>query len=425
MATGNKRTRRGLALGSLLLLLVGVGVEGGLRYVASSTQLYFVHPPGMVNRFELLPGMVPGVQGPSLFKINEQGLRGEPSRRETNEVRVLTIGGSTTECLYLDEAETWTFLLQEKIGTTKEGRRVWVGNAGKAGLNSRDNIVEVKYLLPQLPRIDVILVMVGVNDLSIHLAQGIKYTPEPSWEKRGVEAQHLHRAFSRIPGGIHTQEDAADSWATWYKRLALYQALSRAKSAVNWKLMALDLRHYEGGWEYKGLRAKRQEAAPHRQALPNLRRQLEDYAINLNVLIDVGHRHGAQVVLMTQPSLWRKGLEPEGQKLLWFGGVGNFLHERGKPYYSVEALEAAMAQYNQRLLSVCADRKIPCIDLAGHIPSDAMYFYDDVHFTEQGARKVSEVISTYLSTNPSLLSVNLQEEGWGIGRFNDQPAGTS
>ena len=425
MATVKNRKLRGLVLGFLILPVFGFGVEGGLRYVVPPNQLYFVHPPGKVNRFEMLPGMVPGVEGPSLFKINAQGFRGEGFRKETNEYRILVIGGSTTECLYLDETETWTFLLQERIGTTKEGRRVGVVNAGKAGMNSRDNIVEVKYLLPQLPRIDVILVMVGVNDLSIHLAQGTEYTPEPSWDKLGVKENHIHRAFSRIPGRIHQQSNATASGAIWYEKLALFQAFSRAKSTVNWILMALELRHYDGGWEYKRLREKRQEAVPHLQELPTLHRQLEDYAKNLNFLIDVGHRHGAQVVLMTQPSLWRKSLESNAQKLLWFGGVGNFLHERGKPYYSVKALEVAMAQYNQRLLSVCADRKIRCIDLAGQIPSETMYFYDDVHFTEQGARKVSEAISTYLSTNPSILSVNLKKEGLGIGRFKDQPVGTS
>jgi hypothetical protein len=98
---------------------------------------------------------------------------------------------------------------------------------------------------------------------------------------------------------------------------------------------------------------------------------------------------------MTQPAMWKPGLSEELKSLLWFGGVGDIWSQSGKPYYySVDALANGMKQYNDVLLRVCRQRGIECIDLA-FLEKDTTIFYDDVHFNQRGARKVSSFLASY------------------------------
>ena len=85
----------------------------------------------------------------SCFVINRDGMRRNPLP-DTGFYKILTIGGSTTECLYLDETEAWPRILQQLLG----GEQVWVGNIGKSGLNTKHHIIQVEHLIHQYPGID-------------------------------------------------------------------------------------------------------------------------------------------------------------------------------------------------------------------------------------------------------------------------------
>jgi hypothetical protein len=72
----------------------------------------------------------------------------------------------------------------------------------------------------------------------------------------------------------------------------------------------------------------------------------------------------------------------------------------------VAALAEGMNLYNQRLLRVCRDRSLECVDLEQALPKEARIFYDDAHFTEAGARLVAKVFAQYLrSTAPFLKEI--------------------
>ncbi len=115
-----------LVIGSFLLSLFTLALilEVAFRWEVPSSPWFFVHPPGKVARYQPLPGSMPGMEGESIFKINFQGVRGNALTEEKKQYRILSIGGSTTECNYLDERETWSALLQENLGRTKDGREV-------------------------------------------------------------------------------------------------------------------------------------------------------------------------------------------------------------------------------------------------------------------------------------------------------------
>ena len=103
-----------LALGLVLAL---VAAEAVLRVGGSRLDGYYVWWPNLRKVFHPEPGVMAGVEGEKIFAINSLGLRGdEPSSDDT--FRVLALGGSTTECLFLDQEEAWPQRLQTlgKIG---------------------------------------------------------------------------------------------------------------------------------------------------------------------------------------------------------------------------------------------------------------------------------------------------------------------
>lgn len=59
-----------------------------------------------------------------------------------------------------------------------------------------------------------------------------------------------------------------------------------------------------------------------------------------------------------------------------------------------------MAQFNARVLKVCRDRRLECIDLDRYVPRTLESFYDDVHFNESGSRLVAEIVAQHLERMP-------------------------
>ena len=105
------------------------------------------------------------------------------------------------------------------------------------------------------------------------------------------------------------------------------------------------------------------------------------------------------MILLTQPVLWKPDLSEDLKRLLWNGGVGDYVSEDVNEYYAVEPLAEAMDMYNTTLLRICEERQIECVDLASALPKDTTVFYDDFHFNESGAEKVAELVVQYLLQN--------------------------
>jgi lysophospholipase L1-like esterase len=372
--TPPRPTKRALLASSAILMSCLPGVILGevlLRGLARDE--FYVWPPNLRYELHPTPEIMPGVSGVSRFEVNAHGLRGDDFSHRDQDVRLLALGGSTTECLYLDEPEAWPHLLERRLNAERKG--VWVGNAAKSGLNTWHHRVHAEKLLAQYPRIDLVLVLAGVNDLSQRLALDRAYAPPPAEEV-------MDRAFEQKPYRFMP--------GPFYKRTALWQGLKKIDRRLRTEGMSQD----PSGRIYVTWRRHRREAKVVREDVPDLGPALEDYAANLRAIAETAARHEARVVFLTQPALWREDLPEDLQNLLWMGGVGRFQEESGHDYYSAGALASAMAVYNRTLLETC--QEIPgalCVDLAASIPRDATAFYDDVHFNEAGSRRVARVVA--------------------------------
>src|SRR6516164_4342452 len=119
----------GIAVASMIGALVLA--ELVLRVTLPEANGWYVWPPDLDTRFELSASVFPGVASDPRLHVNSLGLRG--SETPSGPVRrVIALGGSTTECLYLDQEKTWPALVERGWNERDATRRTWIGNAGRS-----------------------------------------------------------------------------------------------------------------------------------------------------------------------------------------------------------------------------------------------------------------------------------------------------
>jgi lysophospholipase L1-like esterase len=170
--------------------------------------------------FRPSPGIMPGVEGESRYITNSEGIRGQELTPDFT-YRILSVGGSTTECLYLDQDEAWPQLLQSGLNEGRRAHKVRVGNVGRSGLNSRDHIVQLRHLLEQYRNIDAVVLFVGVNDMASRLRQDANY--DPDFMRRADAERRL------LPGNFSIFTDESVSF---YKKTALWRLLQGARASA-------------------------------------------------------------------------------------------------------------------------------------------------------------------------------------------------
>ncbi len=371
---------------SLLSLLLSLGlVEAGLRVYLPPADKYFVRHPNIHSIFKPYPGVMPGISGESHFITNTDGIRGA-AMPVGEYYRILTFGGSTTECLYLDQSEAWPQLVQDRLNRPDPKLPVWVGNVGKSGNTSREHILQFQHLLAQYPSLDTALLLVGGNDLNLRLARGDGYTPDYLAD-RGMLPLLQRNAFRVLP--------RYNPNAPYYEQTGSWRLLDALQPASAPAPLVPDFEVEDSAGKVYNKRRLERKNAPVVTELPDLTSGLDEYSRNLNQIIDLAQAHRVRLILLTQPSMYRPNLSQAEQDLLWFGWSSG-----RKFYYSVEAMAQGIALYNQKLLEVCRQRQVECLDLAAALPKDATIFYDDLHFNENGAAQVAQVIADYLLSRP-------------------------
>ena len=342
---------------------------------------HYVWPPGLRVDFAPTDAATPGVSGRGRFRTNRLGLRSDEPFVDTGRV-VYVLGGSTAADLYLDQEEAWVHLVQEGLNRRPGQPRTWVGNLARPSLASVHHLIHLERLLPELPRANLLVALVGVNDLQLALKSSYLDVATPE--------THLALAFALRPptgeagDGLATVRAARLVWRTWQQtRLGFVQT-----------------RTTEG---YAQLRECRQAAPAENlvEALPDLGPALAEYRRNLEALIAGARSYGAPMLLLTQPTLWAAEMGPAERARLLAGGLGPIktwcAHRR---YYSPRALAEGMRAFNDVLRRVCRQPDVPCRDLAASVPARDEFFYDDMHLSEAGARLVAELVTGWILELP-------------------------
>lgn len=321
--------------------------------------------PGIRKVFRPDPRWIHGIRGSSLYTTNAQGIRGPELPTDEEIERILCIGGSTTECTYLDDSETWPSLLMQIVNQSPGGQAVWVGNLGISGYSTIEHLELVQHS-PLLDTARLLIFQTGVNDFLKVLNGTLEIGPRPLW-RRSVLVETALAAYRRsvLTRTFHALED---------ERGASLEARRAAR------------RRSEGS-----------------DRLPDLTSGAREYGQRIASIAAVCRQRQIRCLFLSQPVLWREGLSPAALSSLWLG-----VNQRGI-YLPAEELRRGVDLFNGQLFDRCERLGLQCLSLDTMSGVEA-YFYDDCHFTEAGARRVAEMVGDYLlSHSPWTADLTLLE----------------
>ena len=151
------------------VIIIVFAFELILQIIPSGESRPALWPPVQQALLQPDPGFMPGVNGASTFTGNNVGLRGPILQDDGKLYKIVTVGGSTTESLYLDDSKEWPHLVMEGLNASQSAIPVWVGNGGQSGRNAVDHLVLMR-TLPVVTQADLTIFLVGLNDLQPTLA---------------------------------------------------------------------------------------------------------------------------------------------------------------------------------------------------------------------------------------------------------------
>jgi hypothetical protein len=289
---------------------------------------------------------------------NALGFRGpDPPRDFSRRLTLVTIGGSTTECLFLSDGKTWTDVLARRLAVTWPD--AWVNNAGLDGQSSYGHLILLRDFVVSLrPRVAVFLI--GVND---------------------VAREDL----------TTYDQSLAPNWTRWQKAAVFLEDHSEVVSLAH-NLLRMSRTSYRG-FGHSEVDLTRLTVLEHDATLTAITLAQQDepvrrYAERLNAIVELCRRNGIEPVFTTQPALYGDAIDPvTGVDLatIQVQGAAN-----GRLWWRV------LERYNDAMRRVATDHRVLLVDAAVEMPKDSSLYYDFVHFTNDGATRLGGLVADHL-----------------------------
>ena len=352
---GTNRTRRGvLSVIAINLALLAAGIV--------ALELVFGNwlEPNRMNRLNLLrdvtltyatAGLYDGAPDRITYTRDRYGFRGPypgPSA-----IDILTIGGSATDQRYIADGQTWQDVLA--AGLSRPGRPVSVVNAGVDGQSTIGHLRNFEWWFPYVPglRPRFVLYYVGVNDFLVRAAND-ELVAAASW--------------------LTTLRDSSALYAMAVKARGLYRARVSAglgHARVDFSRTA---------W------TRQPTLGDHAAVLQPLEPQ---YRERLGLLMAHTTAMGATPICVTQASRYYRD---DGGAI---AGVAQSIPYGDRFVNGVDFFQIMIA-LDATLFQVCRDAGGVTLDAARQVAWTDADFYDFLHNTPAGARKLGEYLNANL-----------------------------
>jgi len=347
---------------------------------------YYCWPP--YTRFHLPLDPAVFVRGDRLvrFEVNRLGERGAaPPRRWEGIYRVLVAGGSAAECYYLDQASSWPGALQHELSMPSNCRQLGVrgahvGNIARSLVPCRAIRRQLEQLLPQLPRNDVALLMVGASDLVTWLENG---TPERiedgGFSLDSIIGLHPELRFGWKPGSLALRRAASSLYRAWVRPIDHRETSGKRLSAN---------------------RAMRAGAKRMLTVIADPTPMLLRYEKDLRSVIRILREHSTRVVVI--PQMWiEKDFTPEEARQMWMFAAGKPYKQQVDAYYAHGLIWPLLKRIYEISERVAREEGVESLDLQQRVPRDLEHYYDDMHHTPKGCQLVAQLIAEHLvNTSP-------------------------
>lgn len=284
--------------------------------------------------------------GIMLYRRDHNGFRGP--YEHPSKIDVLAMGGSTTNERYMAEEKTWVGVLRGNLRAA--GRPLTVVNAGVEGHSTVGHLKSFDLWFPLVPglRPRFVVAYIGLNDVVLEKAEYYDaMRPDNFW--RTVRYVFLNNS-------------------AFYHAFRVVRGWFRARSAQLAHALALP----------QGTVWVEADPKPEpRDHVGEYRERLATYADRVRRLAERIRGLGATPVFVTQPRGDYR--VRDGRVLL------------PRPEETVARRNyVRLALFNEVTMNVCREVKAVCLDLARAIEFGEGDFYDRVHTTPRGSRKIGE-----------------------------------
>ena len=286
----------------------------------------------------------------SKYVRDKHGLRGY--YKDVSKIDILTIGGSTTNEIFVSEGETWSDQLRAAF--RKSGRDLVVVNAGVDGQSTIGHLKNFDLWFPKIPNLGAryILVYIGINDHGVmvtgyHGKQDDMEAPRRKIKRYILNNSVLYTLFRNLRG-------------IWRAKKANLIHNSKNYDGTNWQLP-----EKQPSMDETVLRLG--------PALPEYKKRLQKLIKRINTF-------GAIPIIVTQH---------RGEYRIRDGKVWGRLLEDGSidtgAYDVLSVLSVAT-------MATCNKAGAVCIDLANELFFVDGDHYDGLHTTPIGSKKIGQYL---------------------------------
>lgn len=297
------------------------------------------------------------------FRTDNNGFIRPTNIHADPDFRIVFLGGSTTECLYVDEElrfPYYTGIILEK----KSGLRVNSYNSGVSGNNSmHSNDILLNKVIPLHP--DYVILYHNINDITILLIQG------------GYWNDHFNRSliYKTLLQKDSTKDFSIHSKLKAVKDLICPNLYGAIKSSFGDKKLA-DRDEWE---EFRG-----------KKITINKKFILSEFRKSLNTFINICRVHEIVPILMTQASRLKKEPDQKIKEVIF-----HLKRDFGIEYDQFREIHCDM---NETIRRVALDNKVMLVDLEKEIPKEKSHMYDVGHYNNEGSKAVAEIVAGKLKS---------------------------
>lgn len=302
----------------------------------------------------------PAMDSVMTYSTNNVGFRGDSLAmpKPADETRIFIIGGSTTQCLYIDDSVSVERVLQNSLREKIPGRNIKVYSAAKSGDATAEHLAMLSQRIIHMQP-DMVIIFSGINDLRKSIQ---KY-----------DHMHLGAVRQYSPKYIFL---AATNYQLGRRLYYLFKRPDEEELRESIPLTT----------NYRELFRIQQET-PESDSIPYINAQ--PYSLNLKSIAGICAANDVTLVFVPNQSTWDSKTDTSMRTRHW-------LLTCGKVRYKEEYLSAGLAIFNDTMRAIAVRKNIPVFDLPAVLPASGEYFYDDCHFNKNGSVAAGKMLAGFI-----------------------------
>jgi lysophospholipase L1-like esterase len=296
-----------------------------------------------------------------VLQVDRQGFIMPSKVHDHPDLTIAFLGGSTTECTYVDEDNRFPYL----VGRLLERQPHLKVNSYNAGRSGNNTLHCLNILLNKVVNLkpDIVVLMENINDVAILMYEKTYWNTNPS--RSPIQ--------ERLPTFKTVGQDLRQTF--YLVRDLSFPNLSRELKKI------FSFERKSKGDEFKTVRGKK--------IIIDQDLLVREFSLNLKTFINICRARSIIPVLMTQPSRFTDQPDPPIKKIMYQLEIS-----QGITYGE---FKSAFDRLNRTIREVGANNQVLVIDLAGEIPPVRDNICDVTHFNDRGSRLVAARIAARLT----------------------------